>query len=231
MTFFIKAVIGCILLTLLTTQNSAFADSKDKQDRDSEIQEKVILGWLEHVWLKPWNIKTKAKLDTGAKTSSLHAKNIEYFEKDGERWVRFQFGSSTKLKPAKYQPGKSDKVVTVEAPLYRTVMIKQHKRSSVERPVIMLSFLMGGEEYKAQFTLTDRSKFLYPVLLGRRFLKDVAIVDPAGTYLRTSEEEHVRIDDPAHNGHPTAENEDEIGQPSADGKSSGQNDKAEHKNT
>jgi len=150
-----------------------------------ELSEKTILGWIENIYLQPSNLKAKAKLDTGAKTSSLHAKNIEYFEKDGERWVRFQFSSNTRLKESAYKTGKSKKIVTIEAPLYRSALIKSHKHSSVERPVITLPFTLAGVEYHAEFTLTDRKKFLYPVLLGRRFLKNVAIVDPGNTFLRT----------------------------------------------
>ncbi len=192
MSSLIKTIAGCILVSIIATHNPAFGG---EQEKEQEVKEKVILGWLEYIWLKPWQIKTKAKLDTGAKTSSIHAKNIEYFDKDGEPWVRFQFGSSTKLSNSKYKPGKSKKVVTVEAPLYRNVIIKQHKRSNVERPVVLLPFIMGGVEYQAQFTLTDRSKFLYPVLLGRRFLKDVAIVYPDKTYLRTGNESYTQLDD------------------------------------
>lgn len=168
-----------LLLTLMV------ASTAHANDTGTELSQKVILGWIENVHLQPSNLKAKAKLDTGAKTSSIHAKNIEYFEKDGDRWVRFQFSSNTKLKEKKYAPGKSKKVITIEAPLTRSALIKHHKHSSVERPVITLPFTLDGVEYKAEFTLTDRSKFLYPVLLGRRFLKNVAIVDPGNTFLRT----------------------------------------------
>lgn len=150
-----------------------------------ELSEKTILGWIENIHLQPFNLKAKAKLDTGAKTSSIHAKNIEYFDKDGDRWVRFQFSSNTRLKESAYKEGKSKKVITIEAPLYRSALIKSHKHSSVERPVVTLPFTLAGVEYRAEFTLTDRKKFLYPVLLGRRFLKDIAIVDPGNTFLRT----------------------------------------------
>ena len=170
---------GYLLLTTLAT-SSAHAG-----ENDSEITEKLILGWIENVYLQPSGMKAKAKLDTGAKTSSIHAKNIEHFEKDDEPWVRFQFANNTKLKEEKYQDGKSKKVITVEAPITRRALIKRHKHTSLERPVIELPFTLAGIEYTAEFTLTDRSKFLYPVLLGRRFLKNVAIVDPGNTFLKT----------------------------------------------
>ncbi len=171
---------GYLLLTTLTASSAVNAAKNG-----DEITEKLILGWIENVYLQPFGLKSKAKLDTGAKTSSIHARNIEHFEKDGEPWVRFQFASNTKLKAHKYEPGKSKKVVTVEAPLARRALIKRHKHTSLERPVVELPFTLAGKEYTAEFTLTDRSKFLYPVLLGRRFLKHVAIVDPANTFLKT----------------------------------------------
>lgn len=152
---------------------------------ESNIDERVIFGWIEWVAVEPSMIPAKAKLDTGAKTSSLHAKNIEWFEKDGKDWVRFQFSPNTKLSSKRMLEGKTKNFVTIEAPVYRSTLIKQHKRASAERPVIMHKFMLDGREYEAEFTLTDRSRFIYPVLLGRRFLEKTAIVDPAHTYLRT----------------------------------------------
>jgi hypothetical protein len=152
---------------------------------ESDIDERVIFGWIEWVAVEPSMIPAKAKLDTGAKTSSLHAKNIEWFEKDGKDWVRFQFSPNTKLSSKRMLEGKTKNFVTIEAPVYRSTLIKQHKRASAERPVILHKFMLDGREYEAEFTLTDRSRFIYPVLLGRRFLEKTAIVDPAHTYLRT----------------------------------------------
>ena len=176
-----KPITRCLLTALMVMAMPQLQAA----DNSKELSEKVILGWIENVHLQPSNLKAKAKLDTGAKTSSIHAKNIEYFEKDGDRWVRFQFANNTRLKASSYTSGKSKKVITIEAPLTRSALIKHHKHSSVERPVVTLPFTLSDVEYEAEFTLTDRSKFLYPVLLGRRFLKNVAIVDPGNTFLRT----------------------------------------------
>ncbi|AUM14263.1 hypothetical protein Kalk_18345 [Ketobacter alkanivorans] len=176
-----KPLTRCLLVALMFMATSQLQAA----DNSKELSEKVILGWIENVHLQPSNLKAKAKLDTGAKTSSIHAKNIEFFEKDGDRWVRFQFANNTRLKASSYTSGKSKKVITIETPLTRSALIKHHKHSSVERPVVTLPFTLNDVEYEAEFTLTDRSKFLYPVLLGRRFLKNVAIVDPGNTFLRT----------------------------------------------
>ena len=166
-----------VLTLVATNANNLYAES--------DVDERVILGWVEWVAVEPSMIPAKAKLDTGAKTSSLHAKNIEWFEKDGKDWVRFQFSPNTKLSSKRMLEGKSKNFVTIEAPVYRSTLIKQHKRASAERPVILHKFMLDGREYEAEFTLTDRSRFIYPVLLGRRFLEKTAIVDPSRTYLRT----------------------------------------------
>lgn len=150
------------------------------QAEQEQVKQKTILGWVEWLSLEPYGIKTKAKLDTGAKTSSLHAKNIEYLEKDGETWVRFQFSQAN-------AQADTNTVATIEAPLARHTLIKRHKTTSVERPVALIDFSLSGQHYRAEFTLTDRSKFNYPVLLGRRFLKEVAIVDPGSTFLKTQQ--------------------------------------------
>ncbi len=167
---------GLLLLTAITINNAM---------ADSDISEKIILGWIENIYVLPDGLKAKAKLDTGAKTSSIHARDIEHFERDGESWVRFHFSSETRLKDEEYQSAKRKDVITLEAPLTRSVLIKRHKRPSMERPVVMLPIELAGKQYEVEFTLADRRKFLYPVLLGRRFLKDVAIVDPGNTFLRT----------------------------------------------
>lgn len=173
----LRTLMGYLLVTTLSTTTAANA---------TEINEKIILGWVEHIQLLPSKMEAKAKLDTGAKTSSIHARNIEIFDKDGDEWVRFQFADETKYSAKQYRESSGEHIVTIETPLTRRVLIKRHKHTSLERPVVELAFNLGGREYKAEFTLTDRRKFLYPVLLGRRFLSDVAIVDPSTTFLRTS---------------------------------------------
>lgn len=168
-----------VLTLIASSSNNLLAE------QDVAVKERVIYGWVEWVQLQPYQMSAKAKLDTGAKTSSMHAKNIEWFEKDGNDWVRFQFSPNTKLTSKRILSGKTKNFVTIEAPVVRSTRIKQHKRASVERPVIMHKITLDGVEHDVEFTLTDRSRFIYPILFGRRFLGEAAIVDPARTYLRT----------------------------------------------
>ncbi len=134
-----------------------------------------VYGWVEFVQLhidgEP--LELKAKLDTGARSSSLDATAIEPFERDGERWVRFE----VKL------PG-MEKTTRLERPVVRYVRIKRHRGPYDRRPVIRLPLCLGDEWRTVEVNLTDRGRFIYPLLLGRKALARLAVVDPSRTYLR-----------------------------------------------
>lgn len=138
----------------------------------NEVKEKLIMGWLETVFLQPIHIHTTAKLDTGAKTSSVHAGKIEHFEKDGVPWVRFEFMASKGKAP-----------IYIERPLVRKAVIKERLSRSSTRDVVLLTICKNGKEYETEFTLNDRSNFNYPILLGRSFLSGVALVDSSETFV------------------------------------------------
>ena len=164
------ALLPLILVAGLFNSNVYAGDKKEKPKQRS------ILGWVEYVELQPWGFRTKAKLDTGAKTSSLHAENIERFERDGKEWASFEF-------VFKEEKNSKRRRVTIEAPIVRNVLIKRHKSKTQSRPVVMLNICIDNEVYKTQFSLIDRSRFIYPILLGRRLLKEAAIVDADRTFL------------------------------------------------
>ncbi len=146
---------------------------------EAGVSERVVMGWLESIVLEPWGFKVRAKLDSGAKTSSLNAKNIRRFKKNGKKWVRFTL--------RRERPKKNEaRSVEVERPLVRIVFIKRHGRRSQRRPVVTLPFCLNGQHYETAFTLVDRSVFNYPVLLGRNFLKDIALIDPGASFLNSS---------------------------------------------
>lgn len=134
------------------------------------------VGWVEKILLEPDAIPVKAKLDTGARTSSLQADKIETFTRDDQKWVRFR----VELKDAN---GKKHRM-NLERPRIRGVRIKEHEGEYDRRPVVEMAFCLGGERHVTQFTLVDRSRFIYPVLLGRRFLEGFAPVDAGRTFTR-----------------------------------------------
>lgn len=140
-----------------------------------DARDKLQLGWLERVRLQPWDIVVKAKLDTGAKTAAIHATDIERFDKEGKPWVRFRLWLNHR-DPA-------SETILVEKPLARDVTIKMRgTEKNASRPSVKMEFCLGGKRYQALFTLANRTKFNYPILLGRRFLADLAVIDPAARY-------------------------------------------------
>ncbi len=134
---------------------------------------KLVIGRVEWVWLDALNKKLKARVDTGATLSSIHATKIERFERDGKNWVRF-----TMQVNAEGEQGANIKEQEFEAPLARNAKIRQASAEELDaRPVVRLRMRLGHLEEEVDFTLTNRSEMNYPILLGRRFLQDIAVVD------------------------------------------------------
>ncbi|MAT92181.1 MAG: ATP-dependent zinc protease [Halioglobus sp.] len=130
-------------------------------------QKKLVVGQMEKVWLPNLELELAARVDTGAETASLDARDIEKFERNGERWVRFSI----------VKPG-TEELIAVERKLSRTVSIVQSNSDESERrPVIKLSIMLGDVSQTAEFTLSDRSHLDYQMLLGRNVLQDVMVVD------------------------------------------------------
>ena len=147
------------------------------EDADSPLDNKEVLGRSEWIGLPDVGTYLKARVDSGANTSSLSASDITRFERDGDTWVRFKLALS------------DDDVVVervrdewIEAPVVRRVRILQ-AAGEESRPVVRLLMTLGPIREQVEFTLNDRSHLNYPVLLGRRFMMDIAMIDVAETYL------------------------------------------------
>jgi len=141
-----------------------------------ERRPKMVLGWLEYVRLPLSGMRVKTKLDPGAKTSSMQATNLEYFQRADRPWVRFDF-TDTNLDTGRLESYR------LEGPLVREVEIKRHGAPNVTRPVVAMQFCLFHQLYQAEFSLTDRDKFNYSILLGRSFLAAVALVDSSEMFL------------------------------------------------
>ena len=186
MTASLRLILAFALILVLNPL-STWAEAP-KVDTSTPPSAKQLVGWVEFVQLQPSKKWLKAKLDTGALTSSIHATKIRYFERDGKTWVRFLI-KRPRMAAVDGMPAVPSIKETIEAPLNRRVRIKQHAVDFVERPEVTLSFKLGGKVHTAAFTLTDRSNFKYPVLLGRRFLSTSVFVDPARMNLTGMPEE------------------------------------------
>ncbi|OIQ26707.1 ATP-dependent zinc protease [uncultured Vibrio sp.] len=139
--------------------------------------DKIVLGAIERVHIDAINQTFDARIDTGAATSSLNAIDIEYFERNGNNWVRFHLADGvTELTDENW----------IELPIVRFVKIRQSTSDNVERrAVVELWVRVGKIQEKAQFTLADRSQMSHPILLGREFIRDIALVDISRKYIHT----------------------------------------------
>ena len=112
-----------------------------------------------------------------AETSSLDARDIEAFERDDERWVRFRLEGDRQGEAASQW---------VERPVLRRVKVRG--AGGVDhRYVIRLQLCIGHQAYEEQFTLRDRSRMAYPALLGRRTLEHLGLVDVRRQHLQQPE--------------------------------------------
>lgn len=182
-----------VMLMLSLAATSAMAE--EKTGTDDRVPE--TLGFVEWVVMKDTRLRLKARLDTGAKTSSLHAVNVEEFTRNEERWVSFEIPlGDHEDQPAEGEFKHDDVVIVLERPVRRTVLIKRKGAPSQRRYVVDLEFCIAGTMHTTQFSLTDRGKFSYPVLLGRRFMRDDNIlVDSSDGFIASKECEYSTLEE------------------------------------
>ncbi|MDL0429504.1 ATP-dependent zinc protease [Marinobacter sp. TBZ242] len=150
------------------------------------------LGFVEWMVLKESGLRLKARLDTGARTSSLHAINVEPFEKGEKEWVRFQLPLADHQDKEDADGANLDQaILEFTLPIERTVKIKRKGAPSQHRYVVDMEFCIAGSMHRTEFTLADRSAFTYPALLGRRFMSDDNIlIDSSDSFLAPRDCEH-----------------------------------------
>lgn len=125
-----------------------------------------IIGEAEKVTITAKDLRLKARIDTGAETSSLGVINQRPFERDGKKWLRFSVNDPD-----------TEKLIDFEMPVARTASIKRHGAEDMKRPVVKLELILCNIEMVREFTLADRSKYIFPVLIGRNVLSGKYLVD------------------------------------------------------
>ena len=126
----------------------------------------------------------KAKIDTGARTSAIHARNVTKFMRNGQEWVRFTV--------LPWQSSTRDPV-QLEARLEDTRWIRSSNGQREFRPVVHLPVQIAGVNQVVEFTLSHRPQMGFRILIGRQALRGHFQVDPAQSYLGERPPDHIRL--------------------------------------
>jgi hypothetical protein len=149
-------------------------DQHGESMKGNDTNRKTVIGWREWVALPELGIAAiKAKMDTGARTSALHAFRIEPFEADGQSRVRF--GVYPQMK-------RQDIEIFCVADLIDQRLVRDSGGHEEERYVIRTLLRFAGEQWPIELTLTDRDPMQFRMLLGRTALRPRLIVDPSRSY-------------------------------------------------
>ena len=135
---------------------------------------KPTIGWREWVALPELGVeRLKAKIDTGARTSAIHAFDIELYKKSGEDWVRFA------VHP--YQKNDTD-IRACTCLVQESRVVTNSGGSQEHRLVIETQLTMGNQSWPIELTLTNRDQMGFRMLLGRTAIKGRFLVDPGRSF-------------------------------------------------
>jgi hypothetical protein len=138
-------------------------------------RELKVIGWREWVSFPDFDVTTiKAKIDTGARTSSLHALAIEEFRVGTQEMVRFQVHPEQRS---------SKESVVLEVPIIDRRSVKASSGQSEDRLVVLARLELLGEVWDAELTLTRRDEMGFRMLLGRQAMRHRFLVDPGTSFL------------------------------------------------
>lgn len=133
-----------------------------------------VIGWREWIALPNLGIATiKAKVDTGARSSSLHAIHLEEFTRRGADWVRFE------VHPIQRS---SKEVICAEARVLEYRLVRSSSGKATKRPVIITDVSLLGETWTIELTLANRDEMGFRMLLGREAIRRRFLVDSGRSY-------------------------------------------------
>ncbi len=133
-----------------------------------------VIGWREWVGLPDFGIETiKAKVDTGARSSSLHAFDLQEFEREGAKWVRFS------VHPVQR---KNTTTIQIEAPILEYRSVRSSSGRAARRPVVVTNITLLGVTWPVELTLASRDKMGFRMLLGREAFRRRFLVDAGKSY-------------------------------------------------
>ncbi len=140
----------------------------------SGVTHRQMLGWREWVSLPGLGIAAiKAKLDTGARTSALHAWDLSLRKVDGRQWIRFRV-----------HPMHGDETASVvcEAPLSDRRWVTNSSGARERRYIISTDLRIGPSRWPIELSLTNRDAMEFPMIIGREAMRGRLAVDPAASF-------------------------------------------------
>lgn len=142
-----------------------------------ETKHLAVIGWRELLALPDLNIdRIKAKIDTGARTSSLHAFNCQEFQQEGKTMIRFG------VHPIQRN---NKQTVLAQAELLEYRQVTNSGGQAQRRPVIVTTMKLGEYQWQAELTLTNRDVMGFRMLLGRQAVRDRFSIDPGRSFLQS----------------------------------------------
>nr|VFJ57579.1 MAG: Uncharacterized conserved protein [Candidatus Kentron sp. DK]VFJ58232.1 MAG: Uncharacterized conserved protein [Candidatus Kentron sp. DK] len=146
-----------------------------KEGQAGECADKPIIGWREWVAFPDLDVpRVKAKIDTGARSSAMHASGISEFNRDGVLWVNFHIHPFQRKKHVR---------VSCSARVFDHREVKSSSGHRQERYVIITRLEIMGQCYPIEITLTDRDSMGFRVLLGRTAFRNHFLIDPNHSFL------------------------------------------------
>lgn len=136
----------------------------------NDVEAKEVIGRVEKVGINGASFTLHARIDTGAKNSSLNASNYHLSKRGEEKWIRFDITN------------REGQTITLEKQIARFVKIKRKEASTQQRPAILLDICIGNISKQVEVNLVNRSNFNFQLLIGRTFLNGDFIVDVQKSY-------------------------------------------------
>ena len=158
-------VLVMIISACSTTTSDKINSNSDANVPAKTVAQNPIIGGVERVYVEDIKAPFHARIDTGAETSSIDVQSITPFERDGEKWVSFEIVNRS-----------NGEKIKMEKPIKRKTVIKRTLEKE-QRYVVKLKVKMGKNLITADFSLNDRSKFDYQVLIGRNIINGRYLVD------------------------------------------------------
>jgi hypothetical protein len=145
-----------------------------KRKRPRIVSGKLVIGWREWLSLPDLGVdRIKAKIDTGARTSALHAFDVEVFSRDGQKCVRFSIHPTQR---------DDQECVVTEAPLLEWREVRDSGGNLSQRPVIMTVVEIGPIMWPIEVTLINRDEMGFRMLIGREAIRGHLLVDAGRSF-------------------------------------------------